>query len=116
MQSKLEVTFVIHFLYIYRNTNPGDWSILAGRTHKSAPEPETEQIRIASKIIPCPNPTLSFLNKDICLVKVDKEFMYNRYVRPICLPTRPVKQTDRCYVKGWGSTYGLYHLCTFLEA
>lgn len=100
-------------LMILSNGNPTDWTILAGRTHKTAAEPLTEQIRNVSKIIACPNPTLSYLNKDICLIKVDTDFLYNKYVRPICLPTRLLKKTDRCYVKGWGSTFGIIMFCLF---
>ncbi|XP_052105156.1 coagulation factor IX-like [Mytilus californianus] len=84
------------------------WTIYAGKTHKSLQEPSTQQKRKAVKIVDAKSPD-HILHKDISLVKVDKPFNYNNYVRPICLPTKDVKVGDICFVKGWGETQGTGH-------
>lgn len=98
------------FYHYSRVNDASKWTIYAGKTHKSLQEPATQQKRQAVKIVDAKSPN-HILHKDISLVKVDKPFHYNNYVRPICLPTKDVKVGDICFVKGWGETQGtLYTL------
>ena len=98
--------FQILIYFFCRSTDVTEWTIYAGKTQKALDEPITQQKRQMIKIVDFPNPTNNFLNKDIALVKVDTNFTYNNYVRPICLPWREAKEGDRCFVKGWGETQG----------
>lgn len=82
------------------------WKVYAGKTHKTEDEPGTQQERQAIKVIIIPNDSSNFLNRDVALLKVDKEFNYDNYVRPTCLPRKEITEADFCFVKGWGETQG----------
>ena len=48
---------------------------------------------------------------DIALLEVDNPFEFTEYVKPACLPLRPVEDGIRCIVSGWGKLHpGMFSL------
>lgn len=43
-------------------------------------------------------------DQDIAVIKLDKEVVYNDFVRPLCLNDRKFKVDERCVVTGFGKT------------
>ena len=41
---------------------------------------------------------------DIVVIKLKEPFDLNDYVKPACLPTKPIKAGSKCFVSGWGHT------------
>ena len=41
---------------------------------------------------------------DIVVIKLKEPFDLNDYVKPACLPTKPIKAGLKCLVSGWGHT------------
>ena len=39
---------------------------------------------------------------DIVVIKLKEPFELNDYVKPACLPTKPIKAGSKCFVSGWG--------------
>ncbi len=66
----------------------------------------TEAVYHAAEVIPHPgfNRTRMFEN-DIGLIRSSKEMRFDRYIRPICYPSRgdAFDKRDHCVVSGWGS-------------
>lgn len=72
-----------------------------------------EQIRFATVVVPHQDFDKTNLQSDIALMKLSGPMRYNRFVRPICLPsestaggnfhTVPYPGTT-CTVVGWGAT------------
>lgn len=80
------------------------------RRHSYAP---SEQDRWVDYAVPHPQYEKTTLKHDIALMKLSAPLRYNRYVRPICLPTHKTagknyfdgpKPGTRCTVIGWGAT------------
>jgi len=42
------------------------------------------------------------LNNDIALLKLSTPVLFNKYVKPVCLPTEEVDPGTDCYITGWG--------------
>lgn len=88
------------FLFV---DDPAKWQAVAGRHSKEGTE-ANQQIRQISNIIKFPNPSSNILDRDMTLLKFDQPMVMNRYVSPVCLPTREPKTDDYCAVVGWGET------------
>lgn len=72
-----------------------------------------EQNRFASVVIPHETYSKRTLKNDIALIKLSKPVRFNRYVRPICLPSEMTagddflqgpKANTICVTVGWGAT------------
>lgn len=72
-----------------------------------------EQTRWVKQAVPHPNYDKNSLRNDIALMKLSAPVRYNRYVRPICLPSEATAGSDYfnapfpgtiCTVVGWGAT------------
>ena len=46
---------------------------------------------------------------DIVVIKLKEPFELNDYVKPACLPTKPIKAGSKCFVSGWGHSKPLTH-------
>ena len=44
------------------------------------------------------------LKPDVIVIKLKEPFNLNAYVKPACLPSKPVEAGKICYVSGWGHT------------
>lgn len=73
-----------------------------------------EQHRWATLIIPHVDYDRGSLRNDIALIKLSSPARYNRYIRPICLPTEVTAGRDFlqgppagaiCTTVGWGATF-----------
>lgn len=42
------------------------------------------------------------LDNDIALIKVKKPIQFNKYVQPVCLPSKEFSAGTNCYITGWG--------------
>ena len=42
------------------------------------------------------------MRPDIVIIKLAEPFILNDYVKPACLPTKPIEAGSACYVSGWG--------------
>jgi hypothetical protein len=72
----------------------------------------TAQLRRAIYVILHPNYEIVSFRNDVALVMLDKPFLFNRWIRPICLPTvstagpaweqGPTPQSI-CVAVGWGA-------------
>ncbi|VDI31674.1 suppressor of tumorigenicity protein 14 [Mytilus galloprovincialis] len=82
-----------------------NWQIKAGSHYKDRSE-SSDQIRLIKKKSPLFNPTTNILDRDITILEVNSPFVFNNYVRPVCLPERHPRKGDKCAVVGWGSTQG----------
>lgn len=82
-----------------------NWQIKAGSHYKDRSE-SSDQIRLIKKKSPLFNPTTNILDRDITILEVNTPFVFNNYVRPVCLPERHPRKGDNCAVVGWGSTQG----------
>ena len=87
--------------------DPAKWQAIAGRHNKEGTE-ANQQIRQISNIIKFPNPTDNILDRDMTLLKFDQPMVINRYVSPVCLPSREPTTDDYCAVVGWGETRSMY--------
>lgn len=88
------------------------YEIQAGVLRRFSYAPQT-QIRWVTHAIPYPGYNKSTLQNDIALLKLSAPLRYNRYVRPICLPSESTAGVDyfnapypgtECTVVGWGAT------------
>lgn len=88
------------------------YEIQAGLLRRFSFAPQT-QTRFITHAIPHPNYNKTTLQHDISLLKLSAPLRYNRYVRPICLPSEATAGTDyfnvpypgtECTVVGWGAT------------
>ena len=95
------------FVFVYSVTDPKKWKAIAGRHKKTGTEANNQE-RILSKIIKFPNPTNNILDRDVALIKFEKPMTLNKYVTPVCLPTREPNERDVCIVVGWGETQGSF--------
>jgi len=43
-------------------------------------------------------------DSDIALFKLEKPVQFNKYVKPVCLPSKDPPVGAECYVTGWGAT------------
>ncbi|XP_060524589.1 serine protease nudel-like [Cylas formicarius] len=89
------------------------YEIQAGALRRFSYSP-MDQTRFATMILPHENYSKSNLRNDIALMKVSGPFRYNRYVRPICLPSEITAGSDFqkgplpgviCTAAGWGATF-----------
>ena len=39
---------------------------------------------------------------DIVLLLLTTKITFNKYVKPVCLPTKKVRTGTKCYMTGWG--------------
>lgn len=88
------------------------YEINAGALRRFSYAPQTQR-RWVTHAIPHPHYNKSTLQHDISLLKLSSPLRYNRYVRPICLPTEATAGGDffnvpypgtKCTVVGWGAT------------
>lgn len=88
------------------------YEIQAGVLRRFSFAPQTQR-RWVTHAIPHPDYNKSTLQNDISLLKLSSPFRYNRYVRPICLPSESTAGSDysnapypgtKCTVVGWGAT------------
>ena len=42
---------------------------------------------------------------DIVVIELEQSFVFNDYIKPACLPTKPIDPGTVCYASGWGLTY-----------
>jgi len=54
------------------------------------------------KVLRNPNYSPRTLNNDIALLKLRTPVVFNKYVKPICLPKGNVPVGTECYITGWG--------------
>ncbi|XP_067399050.1 transmembrane protease serine 9-like [Emydura macquarii macquarii] len=65
---------------------------------------ESEQMRLASKLIPHPSYNPTTKDNDIMLIKLVTPVQINSNVHPIALASRTVPSGTNCLVSGWGTT------------
>ncbi|EMP27698.1 kallikrein-14 [Chelonia mydas] len=65
---------------------------------------ETEQLRVAAKIIPHPNYDPATKDNDIMLIKLATSAQLNNNVHPIALASSAAQPGAICQVSGWGTT------------
>ena len=41
---------------------------------------------------------------DVVVIKLTEPFNLNEYVKPACLPRKPIESGSECFVSGWGYT------------
>ncbi|KAK9505602.1 hypothetical protein O3M35_009614 [Rhynocoris fuscipes] len=82
------------------------YEVSAGMLRRYSFSPQ-EQIRKVIKIVVHEGYNQIDFRNDIALLEVDKHFVYNRWVLPICLPgTISVPRPGtKCTAVGWGATY-----------
>jgi len=83
----------------------GNWAIRAGE-HDQKIREGSEQTITVKKVIRHPQYSPTTLNNDIALMELSKPLTFNKYVKPVCLPTADVegKPNQYCYITGWGRT------------
>ncbi|NXA37643.1 OVCH2 protein, partial [Eudromia elegans] len=97
--------WVVTAAHCLRSKEPyGDlWTVVTG-IHDLA-EQEYRQKRAVKRLIIHPSFNKTTMDCDIALLQLAEPLMWNRYVRPVCLPARNgVVQPSRvCVVTGWGA-------------
>ncbi|KAL1442326.1 hypothetical protein MTO96_030853 [Rhipicephalus appendiculatus] len=59
----------------------------------------------AAEIIPHPRYNVSTLENDIALIRLHSPLRFNEMMKPICLPTHPLRLSNReAFLAGWGDT------------
>uniref|UniRef100_A0A8C3STQ6 Peptidase S1 domain-containing protein n=1 Tax=Chelydra serpentina TaxID=8475 RepID=A0A8C3STQ6_CHESE len=65
---------------------------------------ESEQLRVAAKVIPHPNYNPATKDNDIMLIKLTASVQLNNNVHPIALASSTAQPGTTCQVSGWGTT------------
>ena len=105
--------FIITAAHCTRNFELHYYEVWAGVLRRSSYSP-TAQIAKVSHVIRHPNYEQATMANDIALMKVKHHLSFNRWVRPICLPTREKTTNDdnwkfgpaagtMCSPLGWGA-------------
>jgi len=90
----------------HQKTGKGKWLVVAG-DHDIQKHSESMQIRLNTEVHNHPQYVNdNTFNNDISLIKMKFPLVFNKRVRPICLPKSDAEFPDKmkCFVSGWGRT------------
>jgi len=98
--------WILTAAHCFRTASPDNFVVIAGQL-KQDTDDGTEQIRKIEELIihPLFNPNEHPLDYDVAVVKVDKKFEFNEYVKPIALlPEGTDVPLGKGVVSGWGAS------------
>ena len=85
-----------------------DELLVSAGDHKLGRKDKYEQRRMITKVILHEEYEISSDHNDIALLKVDKPFIFNNNVKPVCLPKSGIGidkfKDSKCDILGWGHT------------
>lgn len=64
-----------------------------------------EPVMHSLKNLPKSPITGKYTKPDIVVIELEQSFVFNDYIKPACLPTKPIDPGTVCYASGWGLTY-----------
>jgi len=82
---------------------PEVFKVRVGEWDRSARE-GTEVDHEVERVVCHPQWNSRRLDYDIALFKLKKPVMFNKYVKPACLPSQTPAPGTKCYITGWGKT------------
>jgi len=87
-----------------RESQTSSFTIRAGEHIFTTTQDGSHQDLRVSKIISHPSYSGSNLNNDIALIQLKSPAMFNKYVKPVCIPkqNQDVPVGTQCYITGWG--------------
>ena len=86
--------------------NPGTEIIVGGGIHDLCVDPEIAskfwQMSHVKKIHSPGNYDPDSFDNDLALLELEKDFVLNEIIQPVCLPTKKFQPGEVCFVSGWG--------------
>jgi secreted trypsin-like serine protease len=84
---------------------PGRFTVRVGEWDRSSKDGDEVDHKV-ERVIAHPNWSGRTLDYDIALFKLAKPVMFNKYVKPACLPEKELAPNtkSKCYITGWGKT------------
>jgi Trypsin len=67
---------------------------------------KSDQVAYIRRVVVHENFNAQTFDNDIALIELDRDLVFNNYVRPICLATVDFPAGSTCAVSGWGQTHG----------
>lgn len=83
------------------SNSPRSFKVRVGEWDRSKNE-GTEVDHQVKRVISHPQWNRRTLDYDIALFQLEKPIMYNKYVKPACLPSKQLDAGSECYITGWG--------------
>jgi len=97
-----------------RTDTPWIFKVRVGEHDRNVNE-GTEVDHAVEKVIMHESYDRNRIRNDIALFKLSKPIMFNKYVKPVCLPDADVKPGHQCYITGWGKIQHPGNMHTMLQ-
>jgi len=85
-------------------TDPTAITITAGLHNKNNDESDTRQLRAVERIFSHPAYNPQTVENDITILRLAEPVVFNKYVKPACLPGPDPQPDDDVVLIGWGAT------------
>ena len=106
----LNKRFVLSAMHCFHGhvdiANPGTEIIVGGGIHDLCVDPEIAskfwQMSHVKKIHSPGNYDPDSFDNDLAILELEKDFVLNEIIQPVCLPTKKFQPGEVCFVSGWG--------------